>query len=142
MPKIYKEKNKYIYKIPAYQDIESCELNNKTYNEKNKPEYSDVDGAMFSIMCSLIIDFVEKEKPLDRINWEFHEESAADRDEFMKLYRWAKAWPKYVHRIENTYLVDAWSFTGTWSLWSVYENKMLLLEDQFMRRMIDVRYCL
>jgi hypothetical protein len=139
MPKIYKEKDKYFYKIPAYNDLETCKLNNKLYGENNFPTYSDVPESMFEIMCALIIDFVEKEDPLNIIDWDYSEDHAYCRDEFMKLYKWAKAWPAYEHRIENQYLGENWKGGGIWTIWIVYENKIIDLQDQFMKRLIDIR---
>ncbi len=140
MPKIYKSKDQYYFKIPAYNDMEDCEINNKKFGETNKPTYSDVPESMFSIMCALIIDFVEGEDPIGIINWDWSEDQSKCRDEFMKLYKFAKAWPKYENKINDMYLFPDWvggELNG--GIWGVYEEKLTQLQDQFMRRMIDVR---
>lgn len=139
MPRIYKTKNEYYYKITAYGDMETCEIENKEYNQTNKPTYSDIPESMFTIMCSMIIDFVEKEEPIKMIDWDWDEGQSKCRDEFMKLYRFAKAWPKYQHRIEMLYLNNEWCGGGIYDIWFVYEDKLLQLQDQFMRRLIDIR---
>lgn len=139
MPKIYKQKDNYYYKIPAYIEMEQCEINNNNYDETNNPVYSDVSESMFSIICSMIIDFVEQEDPLEIINWDWSKEHAECRDEFMKLYKFAKAWPKFQNRIEQQYLTTDWDGGKTWTLWFIYEDKLTQLEDQFMRRLIDIR---
>ena len=139
MPKIYKNKDKYFYKIPAYGNLESCHLNNKKYDEHNFPTYSDVPETMFDIMCSLIIDFVEKEDPLKLIDWDCSDDHAKCRDEFVKLYKWAKAWPQYMYHIEEQYLNNEWKGGGVNDMWFVYEDKITQLQDQFMKRLIDIR---
>jgi hypothetical protein len=139
MPKIYKNKDTFFYKIPAYGALETCKLNNEKYGEFNTPTYSDVPESMFDIMCTLIIDFVEKEGPLELIDWDWDEDHSKCRDEFMKLYKWAKAWPKYIHRLEDLYLCEDWKGGGVWSMWTVYENKIIDLQYQFMMRLISIR---
>ena len=140
MPKIYKNKDNYYFKIPAYLDMEECEIENKKYNQKNNPVYSDVPESMFSIMTALLIDFVEGEKPLELINWEWSADHNACKNEFVKLYKLAKAWVKYKERIEDEYLMKDWiGGEAHCGIWGVYEEKLTQLEDQFMRRLIDIR---
>ena len=139
MPRIYKEKDNYYFKIPAYIDMEQCEINNNQYNETNVPKYSDVPESIFSIMCSTIIDFVEQECPLEIIDWDWSKDHSDCRDEFMKLYKWAKVWPKYRDRIEKQFLINDWEGGGIHDMWFVYENKLTQLEDQFMIRLINIR---
>jgi len=143
MPKIYKNKEKYYFKVPAYLNMEQCKLENKKYDQDNCPVYSDVPESMFSIMAALIIDYVEGEDPLNIIDWDWSEDHANARDEFMKLYKFAKACVKYQQKIEDQYLMVDW-FGGEkhCGIWGVYEEKINNLQDQFMRRMIDIRMTL
>lgn len=72
----------------------------------------------------------------DRDYWTGHNPRV---EEIIKLYKWWKAWPDWVKRIEDKYLHNAPKDCLKWCDW---EEKIFRLEDQFMKRVIDIRGCL
>ena len=46
---------------------------------------------------------------------------------------------KVYSSVEDLHLCEDWEGGGVWSMWTVYENKIIDLQDQFMMRLISIR---
>ena len=99
-------------------------------------KWCDKDHLIFVTMMKLNEKFVEDEINADLIDWTWDELHQHAHDEFMAVYKFWKCYDKYVKRIEYQYLYDA--LIPRW-LWFAMEDKIHQLEDQMMRRLIDVR---
>ena len=61
---------------------------NKVEIRSLKPGYYDVDHRILHASFQLLADFVEKEKPFDRIDWDHDERHRFAASEIKALYHW------------------------------------------------------
>lgn len=60
------------------------------------PDYHDIDYRMLHACFQLLVDYVEREKPFDHIDWNWTEESKFAGKEIKELYDWWKnEYPTY-----------------------------------------------
>jgi hypothetical protein len=94
-----------------------------------KPGYYDVDHRMLHANFQLLVDYVEREKPFDHIDWDTDEESRHVASEIRELYDWWKN--KYPKRLlayetipdeECPDLMEIWRKTGVVSSPEQNEN--------------------
>lgn len=71
-----------------------------------KWDWSDTEYRMLYGMMKLIIEFVENEEPLKKIDWDATEHHSKARDEFLLIYKW---WLDYARREkEISTALDTW----------------------------------
>jgi len=67
----------------------------------------DSDFRILYGMMQVLVDFIEEEKPQENINWDWCEEHARIRDEFMFIYAWWKNHPNRLQEIDD--VTSKWS---------------------------------
>ncbi len=63
--------------------------------------WMDSDTKILYGMMSILVDFVEKEKPLERVDWDTEIEHQNAKNEFMTIYEWWKNYPNREKEIDN-----------------------------------------
>jgi len=129
-------------------------------NNINVGTWCDKDHLMFIITMELVRKYVDDEDAFNVINWNWHPDYKAVKEEIQKIYKFWKCYDGWVNRLEDKYLGNEWRGTGSskkcedkpgfyeWvydnplelkSPWNIYEDKIKQVEDQMMIRAINVR---
>ena len=91
--------------IPGWRRVSDLywSIRHRTINRYNivkiptlKPNYWDVDSRLLHSMMALLVYFVEKEKPFERIDWDSDDEHKKIAAAIKEIYNWWKnVYPKY-----------------------------------------------
>jgi hypothetical protein len=71
-----------------------------------RPGWWDTDTRMLYGMMALLVEFIEKEKPEEIVEWDSASDHAHARDEFKAIYGWWKNYPKFQNEISD--LLSKW----------------------------------
>ena len=63
------------------------------------PTWQDTDEKLLHVCFQLLVDYVEKEKCFDRIDWDYDEDHKKIGDEIRELYHW---WKEVYPHLEET----------------------------------------
>jgi len=97
-------------------------------------EIGGLDSLMENLECA---KKQLKNKELHEWDYAYYEHDVPLQEEILKLYKMWLAFPKYVKKLEKEFLME-----DEGNLWHYYEELIHQLEDQFMRRVIDIRLTL
>jgi hypothetical protein len=107
----------------------------------NKYKYYEIDERMLYGMMSLLVFFIEREKSLEVVDWDYSEELLNAKSEMLVIYNWWKDYPNRLKQVDKL-LDELWGNGEESMTWYNAFKSLKDEEDEMMTRLIKIRYLL